>query len=201
MRTEATSTILSCALFARQGFRRFLPLVAALCLLACSSELAPETAQTPESLTTAVSRINCGGGAISPFSADQFATGGSPWTANTSVSIAGVANAAPATVYQSERYGNHSYTVGSLTSGASYTVRLHFAETKWLSSGARVFNVLINGAQVLTNLDIFAMAGSNRALVLDFNTTASSAGQIKIQYVSVVDNAKSSALEILSTST
>jgi len=104
-------------------------------------------------------------------------------------------------VYQSERYGNHSYTVGSLTSGASYTVRLHFAETKWLSSGARVFNVLINGAQVLTNLDIFAMAGSNRALVLDFNTTASSAGQIKIQYVSVVDNAKSSALEILSTST
>jgi len=57
-------------------------------------------------------------------------------------------------VYQSERYGNHTYTFGSLTPGASYIARLHFAETKWTTAGARVFNVLINGTQALTNFDI-----------------------------------------------
>src|SRR6185295_12700637 len=118
-------------------------------------------------------QINVGGGAIGPFAADQFASGGSTWTDNVTVSTAGVTNAAPGGAYQSERYGNFSYTFGSLTAGASYTVRLHFAENHWTSAGARVFNVVINGSQVLSNFDIFANAGANKAVVRDFNATAS----------------------------
>lgn len=177
--------------------------VAAVGLFACSAEIPgrdPNVNDQQASLMTAVYRINCGGDVAGAFAADQFASGGIPYATWVNVATAGVPNAAPLAVYQSERYGNHSYTFSNLTAGASYTARLHFAETKWTSAGARVFNVSINGTQVLTNFDIWARAGANNALVLDFNTVASSSGQITIQYVTVVDNAKSSGIEILSNS-
>ncbi len=75
---------------------------------------------------------------------------------------------------------------------------MHFAELFFSSAGKRQFNVLINGNQVLTSLDIFATVGANKALVRDFDTVASSAGEIVVQYVNVVENAKSSGIEILS---
>jgi len=177
--------------------------VAAVGLFACSAEIPghdPSISDQQSSLMTAVYRINCGGAVVGAFAADQFATGGTPYGAWVDVSTAGVPNAAPVAVYQSERYGNHSYSFANLTPGASYTARLHFAETKWTSAGARVFNVSINGTQVLTNFDIWARAGANNALALDFNTVASSSGQITIQYATVVDNAKSNGIEILSNS-
>ncbi|HEV8244274.1 MAG TPA: malectin domain-containing carbohydrate-binding protein, partial [Polyangiaceae bacterium] len=153
---------------------------------------------TSGSTGSPVYQINIGGGALSPFAGDQFASGGSTWTEAVTVSTAGVTNAAPMGVYQSERYGNFSYTFGSLSAGASYTVRLHFAENKWTSVGARVFNVLVNGSQVLTNFDIFASAGPKTALVRDFTTTASGSGQITVQYVTITDNAKACGIEIIS---
>src|SRR6185369_3415910 len=113
------------------------------------------------------------------------------------VSTAGVVNAAPAGVYQTERYGNQTYTFGNLTAGASYTVRLHFAENWFTSSGKRVFNILINGTQVATNFDVFALAGGYKALVRDFSATATSSNKITIQYVSLVDNAQARGIEIL----
>jgi len=150
---------------------------------------------------SAVYRINCGGGAVSPFSADQYASGGSAWDDNVVVATSGVTNAAPAAVYRTERYGNHSYTFGGLTAGASYVARLHFAETKWTTAGSRVFHVLINGTRVLNNFDIYAAAGLKRALVVDLNAVASASGQLVIQYVTVVDNARSSGIEILTSDT
>jgi len=89
-----------------------------------------------------------------------------------------------------------TYTFGGLTAGASHTVRLHFSETKWTSAGSRVFNVLLNGVQVSTGFDIFAAVGANKALVRDFTATATSAGQLSIQFVSSVDNAKVNGIEI-----
>ena len=50
---------------------------------------------------------------------------------------------------------------------------------------------------MLTNFDIFAAAGANRALVLDFAANANSSGQIVVSYTTVTDNAKSSAIELL----
>ena len=157
--------------------------------------------QTPalQGSGTATYQINCGGPASSPFAADQFSNGGGTFASSTTVSTAGVANAAPASVYQSERYGDdYSYVFGSLTANSSYTVRLHFAEIWNTQPGARVFNVSINGTQLLTNFDIFAQVGGNKALVRDFSATASSSGQITIRYVNVVGGAKSSGIEILS---
>src|SRR5260370_19622290 len=76
---------------------------------------------------------------------------------------------------------------------------LDVAAFYWTMVGQRVFNVLINQNQVLTNFDIIAAAGAaNKAIVEQFTATANSSGQIVIQYVTVKDNAKSSAIEIIS---
>jgi hypothetical protein len=77
-------------------------------------------------------------------------------------------------------------------------VRLHFAEEYWTAAGKRVFNVSINGSQVLTNFDIFATAGGEyKAVVEQFSATASGSGSITIQFVTVTDNAQVNGLEIL----
>ena len=82
--------------------------------------------------------------------------------------------------------------------GGSYTVRLHFAEIYWNGPGRRLFNVAINGTQVLTNFDIFAAAGGkDRAIVKPFNAVADAQGTITIASTTVPNNAKVSGIEVL----
>ncbi|HEV8246347.1 MAG TPA: PA14 domain-containing protein [Polyangiaceae bacterium] len=147
---------------------------------------------------TALFRINAGGGAFSPFGADGFYAGGSTYGTGSSISTAGVSNPAPASVYQTERYGNATYTFTGLTALASHTVRLHFAEIFQSSAGSRLFNVAINGTTVLSSFDIFAAAGgANKAIVKEFTVAADSNGKIAIAFATVRDNAKISGIEIL----
>lgn len=142
--------------------------------------------------------VNSGGSATGSFQADAFFSGGTTAATTNTISTSGVTNPAPQAVYQSERYGNFTYTFPNLHAGNSYTVRLHFAEFFWSAAGQRVFNVSINGSQVLSNFDIIATTGgANRAVVEQFNTTANSSGQVVVQFSTVVDNAKSSGIEIL----
>ena len=144
--------------------------------------------------------VNSGGGAASPFIADAFFSGGSTGSTSAAIDTSGVTDPAPQAVYQTERWSNNTYTFTNLNAGASYKVRLHFAEIFYSSAGVRVFNVFINGKQVLTNFDIFASAGAmNRATIKECVATASGTGQIAVQYVNIPgkDNAKSSGLEIL----
>ncbi len=146
-------------------------------------------------------QINAGGDAASPFVADTDYSAGS--TANTSQTIdtSGVSDPAPQAVYQSNRYGNFTYTIPGLTAGSAYTVRLHFAEEYWTAAGDRIFNVSINGSQVLTNFDIFATAGAEYTAVVEpFSATADSSGTITIQFVTVKDNAQVNGIEVLGTS-
>jgi len=147
---------------------------------------------------TPVYQIDAGGGAASPFAADGFVQGGGTYTSGNAVSTAGVTNPAPQAVYRSERYGNFTYTLTGLTPGASYTLRLHFAEIYWNSAGARVFNVAANGQSLLTNFDIFAAAGgANKAIVKSFPTVADGSGKVTVVFSTVKDNAKVSGIELL----
>jgi len=147
-----------------------------------------------------VTAINAGGGSAGSYLADAGFTGGTTATSADPINTSSVTNPAPQTVYDTERYGNFTYTVPGLTAGANYTVRLHFAEFYWNAVGQRVFNVLINGVQVLTNFDILATAGGKDiAIIRQFTATANSSGRIIIQFTTVVDNAKLSGLEILGT--
>ncbi|HVJ51622.1 MAG TPA: beta-1,3-glucanase family protein [Aliidongia sp.] len=138
--------------------------------------------------------------AIGNFTADtDFNGGGGNSRAGAPITVAGIVDAAPQAVYQTERAGTFTYTVPGLTAGASYSLRLHFAEFYWTKPGQRVFNVNINGTQVLSNFDIVAAAGGpNIALIKPFTATASSAGQIVVKFTNgSADQPKVSGIEVL----
>ncbi len=161
-----------------------------------SSGSTPTPTPTPGGAGTYA--VNAGGSAAGSFQADAFFSGGTTASTTSAIDTSGVSNPAPQAVYQSERYGNFTYTFPNLQAGASYTVRLHFAEFYWSNAGQRVFNVSINGTQVLSNFDIIAAAGAkNKAIVRQFSAAANGSGQIVIQFSTVVDNAKASGIEIL----
>ncbi len=153
--------------------------------------------------TSASAAINAGGSAVGVFSADTDYSGGGTYGTGAAIDTSGVISPAPQAVYQTERHGNFSYTVPGLAPGGAYRVRLHFAEQNPsfpTGPGQRVFNVAINGAQVLTNFDIYATAGGpDRAIVEEFTVTADSTGQITVQFTSVVDNAKVNGIEVIPT--
>ena len=148
---------------------------------------------------TQVSDIDAGGGQAGIFQADGGFTGSSRTSTTTAaISTAGVTNPAPQAVYQSERYGSFTYTLSNQAPGASYTLRLHFAEFFWNAAGKRVFNVSVNGTPVLSNFDIFAAAGGeDKAVVKDFPVSADSSGKVTVVFTSVKDYAKISGLELL----
>jgi hypothetical protein len=143
--------------------------------------------------------INAGGNAGTPFMADTGYSGGSEYgVTNVAINTAGVTNPAPQAVYQSERFGNFTYTVPGLTPGAAYTVRLHFAEIYWSAPGQRIFDVTLNGAAVLSNFDIIATAGGPDIAVIEtFGANANASGQVVIQFTTIKDNAKVSGIEVL----
>lgn len=142
-------------------------------------------------------QINAGGPVASPFIADTDFSDGSTASVSHTIDTSGVSNPAPMAVYQSNRYGNFTYTIPGLTASSAYTVRLHFAEEYWTRAGQRVFNVSINGQQVLTNFDILATTGAEyKAVVEQFSATANSSGSITIQFVTVKDNAQINGIEV-----
>ena len=157
------------------------------------------SSQVSATLGTYPFAVNSGGSAASPFVADAYVSGGLLATpSGSAIDTTGVTNPAPQAVYQTERYGNFTYTFTGLTSGLNYTVRLHFAELYWTLAGQRRFNASLNGSQVLTNFDIIAASGGqNKATIREFTTAANGSGQIIIQFTTVTDNAKSSGIEII----
>jgi hypothetical protein len=148
--------------------------------------------------TTVVS-ISAGGAATGAWAADEYYVGGTTAYTSAAINTSQVANPAPQSVYQHERYGDFTYTIPNLTAGASYTVNLSFVEIYWTAAGKREFNVLINGTQVLTNFDVFATAGGeNIAIVKSFAATASSTGTIAIQFTTgAADNPMVSGIQIV----
>lgn len=149
-------------------------------------------------LQTSVYAINSGSnGAAGTFVADEFASGGSTYTAPgpPAIDVSGVINPAPQAVYQSERHGAFSYLIPNLIPNDVYKVRLHFAELTGYTTGQRLFNVAINGHQVLNGFDIYATAGGkNKAVVEEFNATADNDGLVTVSFAG---NAKSSGIEVI----
>ncbi len=145
--------------------------------------------------------VNAGGPAAGAYGADNYWSGSAnTYSNNTTIDLSGVTNPAPMAVYQTERWGNSTYALSNLTAGASYSVRLHWAEISpsVSTNGDRRFQVTINGSQVLTNFDIFAAAGGKfKAVARQFTATANGAGQIVVQFTQGAANeAKINGLEV-----
>ncbi|HJT24115.1 MAG TPA: malectin domain-containing carbohydrate-binding protein, partial [bacterium] len=144
-------------------------------------------------------RVHCGGPQYvdsqgQTWAADTNFNGGSTYQTNNSIS----STTDPA-LYDDERAGN-PFTYTFNVPPGPYQVTLRFAEIFWGSPGQRVFNVSINGTQVLGNFDIVAdTGGPDRADDKSYdNVTPDGNGQIVIQLgPASVDNAKLSAIQII----
>ena len=173
--------------------RRFTTPVIAIGLLAlaaCTSTEGPEVEKlSPEGTRSAESVLRVSAGADNPvagWSQDRFFGGFNVADGKTFRGKrvrAGVADAAPAAVYRTQRQGDGSANAGGnfvcridegLKEGQRYLLRLHFAELENLNAGERQFDVFLNGdaEPILKDFDIAAEAGRRRALVKAFEVTA-----------------------------
>lgn len=159
------------------------------------------------SAPNALFRINVGSNSSYTDTAGQiWAADANTSTYNsTSGDISTFANAISGTtddpLYQTFRYDgsassplDFNFTVVNGT----YEVRLHFAET-WsgiTAAGQRVFDVLLEGQTAVNDLDVFAEAGPNAALVKTLQTTVSD-GLLTIGLRHVVQNPFVCGIEIV----
>lgn len=136
----------------------------------------------PESLVVA---INAGGPGTTydgnDYWADTWFSGGS--TSTTSDPIAGVAEDL---LFQSERYGSYSYRIP--VSNAIYSVELQFAEIFHTSAGQRSFNVTVEGQSVLSEVDLFTLAGHDGAYTYEVDSIQVSDGELTVEVETLVDN-------------
>ncbi len=143
-------------------------------------------------------RVNCGGPQVTTggftWSADFGFTGGSTADAG---AIA-ISNTTDDVLYQTERYGNPSYTFN--VPNGYYNITFKFAETYWTSAGSRIMDVTVEGVTVIDNLDIYASAvapKANTAYDVTINNILITDGQINIASSATADNAKFCAIAII----
>lgn len=153
-------------------------------------------------------RINSGGpeytdGDGNVWSADQYFDNGQTFSKNNLA----IENTEDDTLYQTERYGGQnngtmSYSIPVPAPG-NYYVNLHFAEifqgvNNNNGAGSRVFDVTIEGELFLDDYDIIAQAGGPATAIIEnggpFNV---SDGTLNIAFSASEDNAKISAIEVL----
>jgi len=148
-------------------------------------EIIPATGSNPVGATPGTTTdlaINSGGPAVGNLVADEDFNGGDIATTTNTITLN--ANSAPEAVYQDQRYVPFTYILTDLAADAPYTVKMHFAETYWTGPGERIFNVVLNGTPVLTNLDVFKVTGGeNIAYDPQFTTSADKFGQILVQFI------------------
>jgi len=80
-----------------------------------------------------------------------------------------------------------------------YQVVLHFAEGQYSAAGQRVFDIRIENAIVADDVDIYALAGHDRALTLSFDVNLAD-GLFNIAFLPVAGQPKVNAIEIYSDS-
>jgi len=87
--------------------------------------------------------------------ADAYFTGGSTQANGVAWIVDALTNPAPVAVYQTARNGNFHYHLTGLQAGIGYTLRLHFADPDSTGDRQRIFTVYVNGAPIVTDLDIY----------------------------------------------
>ena len=127
--------------------------------------------------------MNAGGYAVEQFATEHFSAGGFTNYHNVAVDTSAVTRPAPQGVYQTEHWGASDWAIPNLNPRTTYLLRLHFVENTFAAAEKRLFNVLINGEEVLTDFDIFATAGAtNKAVVEEFVVTPDENGVVSLQF-------------------
>ncbi len=163
-----------------------------------SPTASPVITPTPAPQSTfAPIRLNTGGNTTDNknnlwLSDATTATGGTVYTTSSSV-----ANTQNQSLFKSERYGKNFSYIKTVPNG-TYTINFNFSEIYFTTVGSRVFNVDVNGTRVFGNYDILTQAAPFTALTKSYTLNVT-AGQIKIDFSTVTDNAKIASLEIIQT--
>ncbi len=163
-----------------------------------SNEVSATIPSAGAPISSDVVAINVGGGATANYVADRYFLGGTATGSNAAINTSLVAQPAPQSVYQSNRYGVMSYSVPGLVPNKKYIINLHFAETYYTRPGQRQFNVQINGKFVLKNFDTVGTAGAvNTAVVESFTSTPDPDGVMRINFTTgAADNPQVNGIEI-----
>ena len=162
---------------------------------------APAAPPAPPARLTLPIRLSAAAGAEG-FKSDEAYTDGESAKNGAAIDVS-VPHAAPAAVYQSERYGTPLVYTLPVPPGGPYTLRLHFAELFDDGPGMRIENVSINGTRVLTDFEIFKAAGGlNKAVVKEFSgIRPDKNGNVTLSFSPTASspdrNAKVSGIEIL----
>jgi hypothetical protein len=142
--------------------------------------------------------INAGGPSYTStdgttYLADVFYNGGSIYSSANVIN-----NTNEGSLYQTERYGNFSYAIP--VANGDYTLNLQFAEIYWSGPGIRIFDVLVEGAARVSNLDIYAVAGKDTPYDISIPVTVND-GVLNLDFRADTDYAKLSALKLTKAST
>jgi hypothetical protein len=105
-----------------------------------------------------------------------------------------IADTTDATLYQTVRYNLTAYHLPA-TNGLC-KVTLKFCEPHYAAAGVRVFDVKLQGRTILTNLDIFAKVGKNRALDFSYSDVLVTNGWLDIEFVPRVEFPSIAALVV-----
>jgi hypothetical protein len=127
------------------------------------------------------------------YVADRFASGGSLHSVTDSID-----GTTDDGLYQTERYGNFTYQIP--VSNASYDVSLHFAEIFWSASGQRSFNVTLEGQQMLSNVDLFDLAGQFVAYNSNIENILVTDGSLTVEVETIIDAGTLAGISIYSDS-
>jgi len=140
--------------------------------------------------------------APSPYSnAAAGNTGTATTTQTINMSSPSLPAGTPMALFQSERFdkaGLPNMEWNFPVAAGNYEVRLYFAET-WsgaFATGARVFDVAIEGQTALNHYDAFADVGGNTGVMKSFIVTSDS--NLDIDFLRVVQNPSVKGIEILS---
>ena len=177
---------------------------------------AQEIEQSTEPLGPTIIRINSGGPEIAYgdviFQADQYFEG--PSEAYTNPSVTEISDTDMDEIFLTERVTEDnnptspfSYAI-PLTNG-SYTVKLYFAEIYWGVEnpemleggvGSRVFDIIMEDAQIFTSYDIYKDVGVATASSRMYDIEVID-GELNILFEATVDRPKISAIEIFGNGT
>ena len=157
-----------------------------------TSNVAPITVLPPTS--SLIYAINAGGGVFQAtngitYQADKYFLGGNTYGNSSTIS-----NTEDDNLYQNERNGNFSYALP--VANGTYEITLRFAEIFHLASGSRQFDALVEGVEIVSNLDIFQNVGSKAAFDL-VKTVSVTDGVLNLQLRTDINNANLSAFHVI----
>jgi phosphatidate phosphatase APP1 len=147
--------------------------------------------------STVINAINSGSGAYNAstginYTADDFFVGGH-------IDNFGGASVAATTddeLYNHARSSQSAYNIP--IANGNYTVLLQFSETFFTANNRRVFDVSIEGIQVLNDLDLFATTGSRHSAHSVLADVTVADGTLNMNFAASVNNPLLSAFVVVS---